>query len=129
VSATARFGTGEFWASTVILIAHTAIGAGQVLARLRYREPGILELFGGRQSMIESPLIQELEAEFTQKAMHESILLVLEGRFGPFPEDVRAAVQRVSDESALRAMTVLAARCPDIDAFRSGLPSAVAGSR
>jgi hypothetical protein len=42
---------------------------------------------------------------------------------------VRAAVQRVSDESALRAMTVLAARCPDIDAFRSGLPSAVAGSR
>jgi hypothetical protein len=79
--------------------------------------------------MIESPLIQELEAECTQKAMHESILLVLEGRFGPFPEDVRAAVQRVSDESALRAMTVLAARCPDIDAFRSGLPSAVAGSR
>jgi hypothetical protein len=83
--------------------------------------------------MIESPLIQELEAEFTQKATqkarHESILLVLESRFGPFPEDVRTAVRRVSDESALRAMTVLAARCPDIDAFRSGLPSAVAGSQ
>jgi hypothetical protein len=75
--------------------------------------------------MIESPLIKELEAEWA----HESILLVLEGRFGPFPEDVRTAVRRVQDESALRAITVLAARCPDIDAFRSGLPSADAGSR
>jgi hypothetical protein len=105
----------------------------QVLARLRYNDPSVLELFGGRQSMIESPLIQELEAEFTlkatQKAMHESILLFLEGRFGPFPEDVRTAVQRVQDASALRAVTVLAARCPDIDAFRDGLPSAGAGSQ
>jgi hypothetical protein len=74
--------------------------------------------------MIESPLIQELEAEFTSKAMHESILLVLEGRFGPVPEDVRAAVQGVQGQSALRAMTSLAARCPDLDAFRRELPSA-----
>jgi hypothetical protein len=82
-------------------------------------------LFGGRQIMIESPLIQELEAEWA----HESILLVLESRFGSVPEDVGTAVQRVQDASALRAMIVLAARCPDINAFRSGLPSAVAGSR
>ena len=97
----------------------------QVLARLRYNDPGILELFGGRQSMIESPLIQELEAEFA----HKSILLFLESRFGSVPEDVRSAVQRVRDESAIRAMTVLAARCPDIDAFRRGMPSADTGSR
>jgi hypothetical protein len=73
--------------------------------------------------MIESPLIQELEAEFTSKAMHESILLFLEGRFGPVPEDVRATVQRVQGKSALRALTSLAARCPDIDAFRQGVRS------
>ena len=93
----------------------------QVLARLRYNDPGILALFGGRQSMIESPLIQELEAEFTHKAKQESILLVLEGRFGPVPEDIRTAVQRVQDTPALRATTLLAARCPDLDAFRRGL--------
>ena len=97
----------------------------QVLARLRYNDPGILALFGGRQSMIESPLIKELEAEFK----HETILLFLESRFGSVPEDVRTAVQRVQDASALRAMTVLAARSPDIDAFRRGLPSAGAGPR
>jgi hypothetical protein len=75
--------------------------------------------------MIESPLIKELEAEWA----HKSILLFLEGRFGSIPEDVQTTVQRVQDASDLRAMTVLAARCPDIDAFRNGLPSAVAGTR
>ncbi len=89
----------------------------QVLARLRYNDPGILELFGGRQSMIESPLIKELEAEFT----HKTILRFLEGRFGPVPEDIRGAVQRIRDESTLDAVTLLAARCPDVDAFRSGM--------
>ena len=97
----------------------------QVLARLRYNDPGILALFGGRQSMIESPLIQELESEFTSKAthnaMHKSILVVLEARFGPVSEDIRTAVQRVQDESALVALTQLAARCPDLDEFRRGL--------
>lgn len=66
--------------------------------------------------MIESPLSKELEAEFK----HESILLFLESRFGSVPEDVRAAVQRVRDEPAIRAMTVLAARCPVRSPF-SGL--------
>jgi hypothetical protein len=101
----------------------------QVLARLRYNDPGILELFGGRQSMIESPLIQELELEFMHKAMHKSILRFLEGRFGPVPEDIRAAVQRIQGESALDAITLQAARCPDLDAFRRGLPSADSKSR
>jgi hypothetical protein len=99
----------------------------QVLARLRYNDPGILALFGGRQSMIESPLIQELEAEFTHKAtlkaMHNTILIVLEGCFGPVSDDIQAAVQRVQDESALRAVALLAARCPDLDSFRKHLPS------
>jgi hypothetical protein len=89
----------------------------QVLARLRYNDPGILALFGGRQSMIESPLIKELQAEFT----HKDILRFLEGRFGPVPEDIRAAVQRIQDESTLDTMILLAARCPDLDAFRKGL--------
>ena len=93
----------------------------QVLARLRYNDPGILALFGGRQSMIESPLIQELEAEFTYKAKQESILVVLEARFGPVSENIRTAVQRVQDESALVALTQRAARCPDLDEFRRGL--------
>jgi hypothetical protein len=83
--------------------------------------------------MIESPLIQELEAEFTSKAMHEamreSILLVLESRFGPTPDDIRAAVQRIQGQSTLRAVTSLAARCPDLDTFRRELPATDGKSR
>ena len=93
----------------------------QVVAGLRYNDPGILALFGGRQSMIESPLIQELQAEFTHKGKQESVLVVLEARFGPVPEDLRTAVQRVQHESALLALTRLAARCPDLDASRRGI--------
>jgi len=78
-------------------------------------------------------LIQELEAEFTHKAtleaMHRSILLVLESRFGQIPDDVRTAVRRIQDESALDAMTVLAARCLDVDAFGRDLTSAASKPR
>ena len=35
----------------------------QVMTRLRYNDPGLLSLFGGKQTMIESPLIQELVDE------------------------------------------------------------------
>ena len=56
--------------------------------------------------------------------MHKGILLVLESRFGPVSDDVRAAVRRIQVESALDAMTVLAARCPDVDAFCREIPSA-----
>ena len=50
----------------------------QVLTRLKYNEPQLLAIFGGKQIMIESPLIQEIVAE----RMHKDILGVLEARLG-----------------------------------------------
>jgi predicted transposase YdaD len=100
----------------------------QVLAGLRYNDPGVAELFGGRQTMIESPVIQELVEEVEQKAMqkgkHDDILLFLESRFGLVPQEVGDAVRRVSEEARLRSLIQLAARCADIEAFRGGLPAA-----
>src|SRR5919198_6056424 len=61
------------------------LAVAQVLARLRYNDPGILSIFGGRQAMIESPLIQELMAE----RGHKYIMRVLEERFGSVPQDIR----------------------------------------
>ena len=53
----------------------------QVFARLHFDRPEWLEILGGRQAMIESPLIQELRAEFRHDAQVEMMLLQLQGRF------------------------------------------------
>ncbi|MGO9464000.1 MAG: hypothetical protein ACLQIB_51335 [Isosphaeraceae bacterium] len=37
----------------------------QVLARLRYNDERFFQLLGGRKAMIESPVLQELKAEWT----------------------------------------------------------------
>ena len=42
----------------------------QLLARLRYNDSRLFELFGGRQAMIESPVLQELKAEWTREKRH-----------------------------------------------------------
>ncbi len=91
----------------------------QVLTRLRYNEPGLLAILGGKQIMIESPLIQELVAERAQKA----ILLVLQDRFGTVPPEIISALQPVQDEKKLDELVVWASRCPDLEAFRKRLTS------
>jgi hypothetical protein len=60
-----------------------------------------------------------------QRAMRKKILLVLENRFGPVPDDVRAAVQRIQDVFSLDAMAGMTPRCLNLDAFRRGLSAHV----
>jgi hypothetical protein len=66
------------------------LAVAQVLARLRYNKASPLKLFGGKQTMIESPLIQELMSE----RMHKAITSVLEARFGHVPK-YRSTLNRV----------------------------------
>ena len=40
----------------------------QVLAGLRYNDPRLFQLLGGREAMIESPVLQELKDEWTREA-------------------------------------------------------------
>lgn len=65
----------------------------QVLTGLRYNDTGLLgrllNILGGRQVMIESPLIQELVAENTRTTVQADILAILETRFGEVPQDHR----------------------------------------
>jgi hypothetical protein len=93
----------------------------QVLARLRYNDPALLAIFGGRHAMIESPLIQELLAENTQATLHTAVLGILEARFGTAPLDLTQAVNAVTDQAKLRDLVKHAAVCPDLDAFRTRL--------
>ena len=91
----------------------------QVLSKLRYNDPRLLTILGGRKTMIESPLIQELVAE----RMQEAILDVLEVRFGPVPQDVAAAVQTIQEDQRLKELLKFAAGCGDLGLFRVRLQS------
>lgn len=93
------------------------LAVAQVLAGLRYNDPRLLTILGGRQAMIESPVLRRFLAE----ARHEDILMVLTTRFGPPSEDVRAALQTIESKSKLDELLKSAASCPDLEAFRARL--------
>jgi hypothetical protein len=91
----------------------------QVLARLRYNDSQLLAILGGRNVMIESPLIQEIVAE----ARAKSVLRVLSRRFGAVPQDVDAAVRGIQDDTRLEGLLDAAVDCADLEQFRTALRS------
>jgi len=99
------------------------LAVSQVLAQLRYNDPKLLSILGGRRVMIESPLIKEIIAESKQQAMQGAILQFLQARFDSIPEDVAKRVRAVRGEKKLQTLIKHAARCPDLDAFRGRLSS------
>jgi hypothetical protein len=91
----------------------------QVLGGLRFPEPLLMEFLGGEQAMFESPVLQR----FVARRLHEAILDVLKKRFGTAPRDVTKYLRDVIDEKKLKKLNVLAATCPDLEAFREALLS------
>ena len=79
--------------------------------------PEFLSLLGGQKPMIESPLLQKVIAESIQ----QDILEFLKARFDTVPRDVTRLLRAELKEKKLRKLVALAARCPDMDAFREGL--------
>jgi hypothetical protein len=69
--------------------------------------------------MIESPILQKMVAE----CIHELILALLMERFGTVPQDVTKHLREIIDEKKLRKLNLLAAMCPDLEAFRDALLS------
>jgi hypothetical protein len=72
--------------------------------------------------MLESPMLTRLVAE----TLHRAILAILEARFPPIPRDLPRRLRKILDEPRLQQLILLAAKCPDLSAFRESL---VAGSR
>jgi hypothetical protein len=97
------------------------LAAAVTLASLKYKDPKLLDILGGRKAVIESPLWQELFAEQFAEKMHRSIGNVLRTRLGDIPADVEAAINSVRDEGQLDRANVLAAQARSFAAFRRQL--------
>jgi hypothetical protein len=93
----------------------------QVLTKLRYNDLRLLSILGGRQAMIESPLIRELLTERSCEVRCQDILNILEERFGPVGEDITALLRAIHDDAKLRELVRLAARCPELASFRQAM--------
>jgi predicted transposase YdaD len=101
----------------------------QILAGLAYPDRRFLDLFGGPEVMIESPVLDEVKeilrkryeeqykAEGRVAEAQESVVAFLEARFGVIPEDARAKVTAITDLPRLKALVRLAATCPDLAGF------------
>jgi hypothetical protein len=98
----------------------------QVLAGLRYNDPKLLQLLGGRKAMIESPVLKEFIAENTRETLRKAISGFLVGRFGPSARRLQRSLELIEDESELDDLVKFAGSCPDVAAFqariRAGTP-------
>jgi hypothetical protein len=85
----------------------------------------LLAIFGGKEKMIESPLLQELIAEQRAEARvettHKIILRCLKARFGLVPDETGTALKAFTDEHRWEQLVEQAALSPDLDAFRRAL--------
>jgi hypothetical protein len=92
----------------------------QFLARLRYDDPRLFQILGGRRAMIESPLLDELKAEWTRETERRAILKFLEARFGADARALETELKTI-DEDRLDDLLSLAATCRSLASFRKKL--------
>ncbi len=101
------------------------LAVAQILAQLRYNDPELLTILGGDRVMIESPLINRIVAEGTQRAkqetMQEAILDFLQARFEAVPEEIAEKLRHVRALKKLKTLIKHAAQCPDLEAFQRQL--------
>jgi predicted transposase YdaD len=103
----------------------------QVMARLRFPAPHLLEILGGKKIMIESPLLKELMSESRQEGRQqglqegrqEALIRFLRARFRTVSESLATRLRAIHDETQLDALIEQAAVCPSLAKFREGLPA------
>lgn len=93
--------------------------------------------------MIESPVLQQLKAEWTreaaQNAVRHAIIRFLAARFGSEADHVSKRLDLIHDDAVLEELTDLSGTCTDLESFIAGLsrglekteasPSSGAGKR
>ena len=71
--------------------------------------------------LIETPLIQEIGAEFARAAQVKTILRFLEARFGSMTPTITAGLEQVKQEEKLDRLAQQAAICASLQAFEEAL--------
>ena len=97
------------------------LAVSQVLLELNYNNPGLFAIFGGRDAMIQSPMMNELITEENAHCLHEAILNILGKRFGPVSPEVSTALCSIMDPKRLQELNTSAALSPDLESFRRDL--------
>jgi hypothetical protein len=92
-----------------------------VMAEMRYDDPRILKVLGGKKMLTESPFIRELLEDRQREATQELTIQTLEARFHSVPEVIAAQVRTIQDQSRLGALHCFDATCAGIDDFRKEL--------
>jgi hypothetical protein len=95
------------------------LAVSELMTELRFPDLKLLDLFGGKRVMIESPMLQKWLAE----NLHEAIEEVLRARFKTVPHDILRDLQKILNERKLKKLNGVAAKCADLDAFREALVS------
>ncbi|MCC5840467.1 MAG: hypothetical protein JJT96_10095 [Opitutales bacterium] len=72
------------------------------------------------EQYIEKGRQEVLQASYLESKV-ESILIVLEERFGPIPAEISTAVSSIKDLSELRVLLRTAVLCADLNTFRASL--------
>jgi hypothetical protein len=98
-----------------------------IMAAALYKDDEVLAHLLRRDAVIDSPVLQELFAEMSarveKKVARKDIAEVLEARFGSVSPELRARIEAVKEEAALRALLRQAATCAELAAFQAQLPS------
>jgi hypothetical protein len=96
----------------------------QILARLRYNDPRLFAILGGRRAMIESPMLDELKEEWTALGRVETrsadILTIIRERFGAADAPSEQLVRGLQPER-LDAAMLSALRSQSLAEFKSSL--------
>jgi hypothetical protein len=97
------------------------LAVAQVFAKLHFDKPEWLNILGGVKAMIESPLIQEIGAEFRREGRVQTIRCFLEARFGSVSANVAAGLEQVKEDARLDRLSRQAGICKSLQEFEQRL--------
>lgn len=92
-----------------------------VLTGLRYNDPRLIAVLGGRETMLELPFLQEFSQEIRAEQAHKDIMTFLRARFTSVPPELEDELRPIQDADEFDELIRWAANCPDVDAFRARL--------
>ena len=90
----------------------------QILAGLRYNDPRLFSILGGKRAMIESPVLKEFLNEQICAARRDDIVRILKERFSDVAEELVVEMEPIEDMQRLDELVKIAVRCPDLATFQ-----------